>query len=75
MKERMNFLDVVSIDVGVDLCRSNVGVTKHFLYCAEICTTLEEMRRKRMAEHMRMNVLRDIGADARFLDDVPDGHP
>ena len=75
MKERVNFLDVVSIDVSVDLCRSDVGVTKHFLHCAEICTTFEEMCRKRMAEHIRMNVLCDIGADARFLDDVPDGHP
>lgn len=74
MKERVYFLDVVSIDVGVDLCRSDVGVTEHLLDCAQICTTFEEMRRKGMAEHVRMNVLRDIGADTRFLDDVPDGH-
>src|SRR5262245_48052503 len=40
-------------DVGVNLCRREIGMTEHHLDGAQIRPALEQMRRKRVSNHMR----------------------
>src|SRR5688572_22176288 len=43
---------VLPIDVGVDLRRRDVSMSKHLLYRAQIRAALEQMRRERMSERV-----------------------
>jgi hypothetical protein len=45
----------------VDLRRRNIGMTEHHLNRPEIRAAFEQMRRKRMAKHVRRNDLSNSG--------------
>jgi hypothetical protein len=50
--------------VGVELRRREIGMTEHFLNRSQICSSLEEVRRKRVPEEMRVDAQR---VQSRFL--------
>src|SRR2546423_14152333 len=58
-------------DVRVDLRRGDVGVAEHHLHGAQIGAMFEQMRGKRMPQHVRRDVRGDAGV-AGMLDDF---HP
>ena len=39
----MNLLNVISIEMGIDLRRRNVGMTKHFLDGSEVSSPFNKM--------------------------------
>jgi hypothetical protein len=45
-------------DVGVQLGRAEIGVAEHLLHATEVGAALEEVRRERVPEQMRMDTLR-----------------
>ena len=50
MKLLVNRAEILTIDVGIDLCRRDVDVTEHFLHRAQIGTAFEQVRGERMPE-------------------------
>jgi hypothetical protein len=48
--------EVLEIKVRIDLRRRDIGVTQQFLHPAQVLARLEQMRRERMAEQVRVNV-------------------
>jgi hypothetical protein len=44
--------DVCGADVGVDLCSDEALVAEEFLDASNICTAVEQMRSKTVAERM-----------------------
>jgi len=62
-------------DVGVDLSGGDVGVAEHFLDGAEVGTVVEEMGRKGVAEHVRGDILTDVGGSGAAFDDLPHTGP
>src|SRR5580658_10599519 len=43
----------LDIDMGIDLRRRDVGMSQHLLYAAQIRPMGQQMRRERMAQHVR----------------------
>src|SRR5262249_35011409 len=62
-------------NVRVDLRGRQIGVAEHHLDRAEIGASLEEVRRKRMSQHVRAQAARDAGLDAVLLQDLPETDP
>jgi hypothetical protein len=56
MKCFVDFLEIFSVDVRVNLRSRNIGVTEHFLHRPEIRSPFEEVRRERMPERMGVNL-------------------
>ena len=53
-----NFLpEMALVDMHVDFGGTDVLVSQHSLYGTQVCTTLQELCRKAMAEGVRANVL------------------
>ena len=57
MKFLVGFPQMAVGDVRVNLRRRNIGVSEHLLNAANIGTILNQMRRKRMAQSVRRNIL------------------
>jgi hypothetical protein len=53
--------------VGVELGRREIGMSEHFLNGSQVCSSLEEMRSKRVAEQMRVDA---AGVEARLLGEL-----
>src|SRR5262249_1887512 len=60
--------------MGVDLCRGQVGMAEHQLNRAKVRSTLQEMCRKRVPQHVRADCAADPGAPAMRLEDLPEPH-
>src|SRR5262245_12878226 len=53
----VNFFQILSVNMGVNLGRRNIDMPQHLLHGTEVSAPLKEVRRKRMAERMRMYFL------------------
>jgi hypothetical protein len=62
MKTPVNFLQITSIHVRIDLSGTDIGVTKHFLHSSQVCTAFEKMSGKRMAQCVWTHLLIDPSA-------------
>src|SRR3954454_14562425 len=52
----------LEVEVRIDLRRGDAGMAEHFLDRAQVLRRLEQMRRERVAQHVRMYVLGDAAA-------------
>ena len=55
MKLMMDFFELATIDLRVDLCGGNAGMSQHFLDDTKIGAAREQVCGKRMAQLMRMH--------------------
>ena len=69
-----NISQFFRFQMSIHLSRSNAAVTQHFLDESQICTILQQMCRKRMAESVRRNTLVDTGFLSQFLYDDEDNY-
>ena len=53
--------------VGVELGRREVGVAQHLLHASEVRAALEEVRRERVAEEVRVD---SLGLESRLLGEL-----
>jgi hypothetical protein len=63
--------------MSVNLGSCDVGVAKHHLHCAQVGTVTEQMRGKRVANHMRRNFFVDAGVQgnvSHYLPESQAGH-
>jgi hypothetical protein len=71
MKLSVRGLQPLLVHMCVDLRRRNISVTKHFLDDSQVCAIAKQVRRKTMAEQVRIN----IGLQSRMprarLHDLP----
>lgn len=49
----MHLFQSVAVDVSINLRCCDISVAQHRLHRAEVGAAFEEMRRKRMAKHVR----------------------
>ena len=59
MKLSVNSFESRAIDVGIDLCRRDVGVTQHRLDRSQVGAAFEQVRGERVAQGMRRDSLID----------------
>ena len=64
----VNFAEVLEVEMSINLRCADVGVAKHFLYCAQIATTLQHMAGKAVPKHMRMHMIRQTLFDDPVID-------
>jgi hypothetical protein len=74
-KLSVNLLESMTLHMRVDLGRSNIGVPQHRLNGSEIGASLEQMRGKRMSEHVRRDRLRNPGASCPLQKQLPTSLP
>jgi hypothetical protein len=43
MERAVNFFEILSVNVRIDLCCRDIGVAKHFLYSAEVSASFQQM--------------------------------
>ena len=67
---RIDALQAVEGDVGVDLCRRNVGMSEDGLDGAQIGAILDHVGRARVAQHVRTSVA--SGGKTGFADQLPE---
>lgn len=67
------FAQVLTVDMGVDLCGGDTLMAKHGLNGAEVGTSLQQVRGKGVAEGMRGNVLGDTCQFSQLLDTDEEG--
>ncbi len=61
----------VGDDVGIDLCRRNVGVTEQELHGAKVCAARQQMRSESVAQGMRRHAVRsDAGFQGEVFEDL-----
>jgi hypothetical protein len=58
---------MAEVELGVDLCRRDVGVAEQLLHRAQVAARLQHVRRERVAQHVRMDVRRHAGGDRERL--------
>ena len=75
MIREYGFPEDAGIEVGVNLGGRDGFVTEHVLYCAEVGTTLYQVRGKGMPESVGTNALVDARPGHGFLDQVENGYP
>ncbi len=61
--------------MGVYLCGGDVGVAKHHLHGAQVCTVAEEMGGKRVSDHVGRDILVDAGCQGCFSNYLPEPQP
>ena len=59
MRGIINLGEMLEIQMRVNLGRTDIGMTEHFLHSAQIATGLQHMRSKAVAQHVRMYVAID----------------
>jgi hypothetical protein len=59
-------------NVGIDLGRRQIGVAKHHLNRSQIGAALEQMRRKRVSQHVRADLGRESHAFSIGFEDLPE---
>ena len=60
MRLVVDILELLFDKLGVDLRGGDVGVAEHFLNGAEVRAVFEQVRRERVAQGVRRNVLFDL---------------
>src|SRR5687768_10244530 len=71
----VNRPQILPVDMGVELRRRNVGVAEHLLDGAQVGASLEKVRRERVPQSVRGDVLRDPGPLDVLSKDLPRAHP
>lgn len=74
MKSLMDVAEVFAIDVRIDLCGRDIGVTQHLLHGGQVCATLEQVRSKAVSQCVWSDSLLDACPSHMFLQDLPDPH-
>ena len=64
MRTVVDLGEVLEIEVGIDLCGGNAGVTQHFLHGAQVAGGLQHMRGEGVAQQVRMHAAGDALRDA-----------
>lgn len=72
MVSPVDFLETVTVDMGVDLCGGNVGVPEHHLQGPQVCATGQKVRGKGVAEHMRTDCFADACSYGGLPNDLPE---
>ena len=72
MKLPVHGLQALLVYVRVNLRRSNISVTKHFLDDSQVCSIAEQVRRETMAEQVRVNIDLQSRMTCARLHDLPD---
>ena len=65
MRRVVHLREVAEVELGVDLRRRDVGVAEQLLHGAQVAARLQQVRRERVAQHVRMDVRRQPAAIAR----------
>jgi hypothetical protein len=73
MTSPMHVTQIAPLEVGVNLCGRNIGVTQHLLDGGDVGASLQEMRRKRMSQGMRCHPLLEPALDDTPANDLPRG--
>ena len=58
----MHFLQTFTLDMSVDLCRRNIGMSEHGLNRPKIGSSSQKMRGKGMPQHVRKYRFRQSSA-------------
>ena len=61
------FAEIFAVEVGIDLGGSNAFMSKHFLDCAKVSPSFDEVCRKGMSKGMGRDVFGDPGFDGQVL--------
>ena len=69
----MNLAKMAELDTRVDLRRRDRRVAEHFLDCAEVGASGQEMGGEAMPQGMRANVGVQTDRECVALDDLPQG--
>ena len=72
MEAVMNTIQTLLFQMSVNLSGGNVGMAKHFLNDAQVCTVLQKMSSERMSKDMWEDMLFNSGSFGSFTDDLPD---
>src|SRR5262249_21679757 len=72
MKPPVNRLKPITIDMGVMLRGTNVGVAEQFLHHAQIRSTRQKMRGETVPQGMRASLGIEPGSRDIFLDEDPE---
>ncbi len=72
MKLFVLLLQLLPVDMRVNLCGGDVGMTEHLLHGTQIGSAFKQMRCKRMAECVRMNILCDACLFRVLQNNLPD---
>src|SRR5207247_9488703 len=75
MSVRVHIAQSLPREVRIDLRHRETRVPKHFLHSPEICSTLQQMRRKGMAQHMWGHRPGDPGPPRVAADELPASLP
>ena len=71
-------LKVLFNNLGIDLSRRNIAMTKHFLKRMEISTVLKQMSSKAVTQGVRGDILTNLSSRLIVFDNLPEtltGHP
>ena len=49
----VNLGKVLKIEMRVNLCRADIGMAEHLLHGAQVARRLQQMRGKRVTQHVR----------------------
>src|SRR5262245_42149918 len=60
--------------VSVNLCCRQIGVSQHHLNCAQVGTTLQQVRRKGVTKHVRAERRRNAGLTRVALEYLPEAN-
>src|SRR5687768_993143 len=75
MSRRVNLPKFLDGDQGVDLSRRHRGVTEQLLDDADVCTTVDQVRRERVPEGVRRHLCGDAGTLRRLGQHGPGALP
>src|SRR5918993_5399953 len=74
MKLLMDRAEILPINMSVDLGGREIGVAEHFLHRTQVCSTLEQVSRKTVAQSVGGNAFGDAGPLRRPLHNAPGTH-
>ena len=75
MKFPVNRRQFTAVDMSINLRRTDICMTEHFLNHPQISSIRQQMRGKRMTKGVRMNIFRNAGTECRILYDRPNPFP
>ena len=75
MKFLMDILEPALLNMGIELGGGNIGMAEHELHRPKISAVLEQVRCKRMAQHMGTNLFVNGGLSGNFPEYLPVTNP
>ena len=71
MRTFVDLREAFTGEMGIDLGGTNVGMAQHLLYAAQVCSSFQQMRGERVAQHMRRSGSGQAGPAGVSLDQLP----